>query len=143
MPPDSEHTLVIKNVTILDFASLTTHKNRNLLIKDNRIAWIGDSDTEPSSAASGPSVLGPSGESETIDAGGLYLVPGFVNTHAHTAMTLLRGVAEDTNVYNWFNKPLIIFICHTSSSLSTCIQHMFKFIYYQVSKSNGKLLYLT
>jgi len=36
----------------------------------------------------------PAGEEE-IDASGLYLIPGLVNAYCHTAMTLLRGSAED------------------------------------------------
>jgi 5-methylthioadenosine/S-adenosylhomocysteine deaminase len=30
-------------------------------------------------------------------------VPGFVNTHAHSAMGLFRGVAEDVPIEEWFN----------------------------------------
>lgn len=40
---------------------------------------------------------------EVIDASGLVLVPGFVNTHCHAAMTLLRGAAEDVTVRAWFD----------------------------------------
>ncbi len=32
---------------------------------------------------------------EVLDAGGGLILPGFVNTHTHLAMSLLRGVAED------------------------------------------------
>jgi len=32
---------------------------------------------------------------EEIDASGFALVPGFVNTHTHVAMSLLRGIADD------------------------------------------------
>ncbi|SPH23324.1 5-methylthioadenosine/S-adenosylhomocysteine deaminase [Defluviimonas aquaemixtae] len=45
--------------------------------------------------------LGPSAEArrvraaETIDAGGGFVLPGFVNTHCHAAMTLFRGLADD------------------------------------------------
>ncbi len=40
---------------------------------------------------------------EVIDARGLVLLPGFVNTHCHAAMTLLRGAAEDVTVRAWFD----------------------------------------
>ncbi len=40
---------------------------------------------------------------EVIDARGLVLLPGFINTHCHAAMTLLRGAAEDVTVRAWFD----------------------------------------
>lgn len=44
-----------------------------------------------------------------IDGSGKYIIPGLVNAHAHTAMTLLRGVAEDVSVDDWFNKYIWIY----------------------------------
>ncbi len=41
---------------------------------------------------------------ETIDAAGLVAIPGLINCHAHGAMTLFRGIAEDVPVHDWFNK---------------------------------------
>jgi 5-methylthioadenosine/S-adenosylhomocysteine deaminase len=43
------------------------------------------------------------GTTEVIDATGLVAMPGFVNTHCHAAMTLLRGAAEDVTVKAWFD----------------------------------------
>ncbi len=43
------------------------------------------------------------GATEVIDATGLVAIPGFVNTHCHAAMTLLRGAAEDVTVKAWFD----------------------------------------
>jgi 5-methylthioadenosine/S-adenosylhomocysteine deaminase len=40
---------------------------------------------------------------EVIDAHGLVLLPGFINTHCHAAMTMLRGAAEDVTVRAWFD----------------------------------------
>ncbi len=36
-----------------------------------------------------------------IDAGNKALVPGFVNTHTHAAMTLFRGYADDIPLQTW------------------------------------------
>lgn len=36
-----------------------------------------------------------------IDVGGNLLMPGFVNAHSHSPMTLLRGVADDMNLKEW------------------------------------------
>ncbi|MCI4354290.1 MAG: amidohydrolase family protein [Thermoplasmata archaeon] len=35
---------------------------------------------------------------EEVDASGFAIVPGFVNTHAHVAMSLLRGIADDRDL---------------------------------------------
>jgi len=39
----------------------------------------------------------------TIDGRGKALLPGFVNTHTHAAMTLLRGYADDMNLQEWLS----------------------------------------
>ncbi len=41
------------------------------------------------------------GEFETIDANGKYVIPGFINMHTHSAMTLMRGVKEDAPLQSW------------------------------------------
>lgn len=38
---------------------------------------------------------------KVIDVNGNVLMPGFVNAHAHTAMTLLRGVKDDVPLQEW------------------------------------------
>lgn len=38
---------------------------------------------------------------ETIDAKGLWVLPGLVNTHNHLAMTLLRGYGDDLPLEEW------------------------------------------
>ncbi len=39
--------------------------------------------------------------SEVVDCGGKVLMPGFVNTHTHVPMTLLRGLADDLRLDVW------------------------------------------
>lgn len=38
---------------------------------------------------------------ETINANGKAVLPGFVNTHTHAAMTLFRGIADDRDLMDW------------------------------------------
>lgn len=38
-----------------------------------------------------------------IDCKGKALMPGFVNTHCHLAMSLFRGIGENTNFNNWWH----------------------------------------
>ena len=46
------------------------------------------------------------GARETLDAGGGLIVPGFVNTHTHLAMVLLRGYAEDLPLRTWLEEHI-------------------------------------
>ncbi|MEF3274247.1 MAG: amidohydrolase [Chloroflexus sp.] len=40
---------------------------------------------------------------ETLNGEGHIAIPGLINSHAHTAMSLFRGVAEDVPIEEWFN----------------------------------------
>ncbi len=49
----------------------------------------------------------PKENEEVIDLSGKIITPGFVNTHTHVAMSLLRGYAEDLSFNDWlFNRIL-------------------------------------
>ena len=39
-----------------------------------------------------------------IDASGALVMPGLINGHAHAAMSLFRGVADDLSLDDWLNK---------------------------------------
>jgi 5-methylthioadenosine/S-adenosylhomocysteine deaminase len=41
-----------------------------------------------------------------LDAEGGIILPGFVNTHTHLAMTLLRGLADDLPLIEWLEKHI-------------------------------------
>ena len=41
-----------------------------------------------------------------LDAGGGLILPGFVNTHTHLAMTLLRGFADDLLLQEWLSQHI-------------------------------------
>jgi 5-methylthioadenosine/S-adenosylhomocysteine deaminase len=56
-------------------------------------------------AAIGPEVTALPGE-ETIDAGGMPLVPALVNGHTHAAMTLFRGYGGDLPLMRWLNEKI-------------------------------------
>ncbi len=38
---------------------------------------------------------------ETLDASGCLVMPGLINAHAHTAMTIFRGVSDDLPLKQW------------------------------------------
>jgi 5-methylthioadenosine/S-adenosylhomocysteine deaminase len=43
---------------------------------------------------------------EIVDAAGHIVMPGFFNAHTHSAMTLLRGYAEDLPLERWLNERI-------------------------------------
>ena len=60
---------------------------------DGRIAWVG-------AAADAPATDAP-----VINLGGL-LMPGLVNTHAHTPMTLVRGAGDGLPLMAWLTEVM-------------------------------------
>ncbi len=76
--------ILIKNCTL-------NGKATDLLIKGRRIAAIGTNLTAGDGA-------------KVIDGSGKAVLPPFYNTHAHSAMTLLRGYADDMELFKWLNE---------------------------------------
>lgn len=73
-------------------------------IRDGRIAEIGPD---------------PQGTwDRTIDAGGDFLIPGFVQTHIHLCQTLFRGYADDLRLMEWLRTRVWpMEAAHTPASL--------------------------
>ena len=86
--------MIIKNTTILNFKDLSVKEDVDVLIEGNRIKRIGKN---------------LNSDREVIDGSKFYLTPGITNCHAHVAMTLLRGSAEDTTTFDWFNKHIWVY----------------------------------
>jgi len=59
-------------------------------VRDGRIVSIG---AEPAER-----------HDTTIDAGGAYLLPGFIQTHVHLCQTLFRGHADDMPLLDWLKR---------------------------------------
>lgn len=79
---------VIKNAIIVTInKDNEIIKNGQVEIEDNLITYVGSE---------------RSADGEVIDAKGNIIMPGFVNTHCHLAMTLFRGYAENSNFNNWW-----------------------------------------
>ncbi|MFA4983152.1 MAG: amidohydrolase [Candidatus Micrarchaeia archaeon] len=74
--------LLIKGATLL------SGKKSDILIEGNIITKIA-----PSISAS----------ADKIDAKGKLAIPGFVNSHMHAGMTLLRGICEDRKLSDWLS----------------------------------------
>lgn len=59
-------------------------------IQDSRIKSLGLVDDAPD-------------EGKRIDYGNAAIIPGFINSHTHAAMALLRGVADDLPLDDWLD----------------------------------------
>ncbi|KAJ9134641.1 Amidohydrolase 1 [Pleurostoma richardsiae] len=64
--------------------------NGSILIQGSRITHVS---SKP------PSSLPPG--TRTISLPGRIIIPGLINTHAHLAQSILRGLAEDLPLHNW------------------------------------------
>jgi 5-methylthioadenosine/S-adenosylhomocysteine deaminase len=62
----------------------------DLLVRDGQIAAVGD--------------RGSAAADESVDASGFAIVPGFVNTHAHVAMSPLRAFADDRDLSGFLER---------------------------------------
>ncbi len=78
---------LIKNVNIVNAENIL--KNTNIIINGKYIEKITD--------------IIPDGEFEIIDGGGGIAIPGLVNAHTHSPMTLLRNYADGYNLQVWLN----------------------------------------
>ena len=61
-----------------------------LMVEDDRIVYCGPHDQAWLAKCS-----------ETVDYEGAWIMPGLVNCHTHSAMTLLRGIRDDRNLHEW------------------------------------------
>ena len=67
--------------------------------RDDKISFVGTSD-EAASADSKESF------DREIDCHGNLLMPGFKNAHTHSAMTLMRSLADDLPTQEWLNNQI-------------------------------------
>ncbi len=73
--------------------SFVTVKNGYLGIEGSRIDYISD--------------LPPQKQYDTVkDMPGKLLMPGLINCHGHSAMTLLRGVGSDLSLHDWLEREM-------------------------------------
>lgn len=55
---------------------------------------------------------------ETVEAGNLVALPGFVQTHIHLCQTLFRGLADDLELLDWLKLRIMPFeAAHSASSM--------------------------
>ncbi len=87
--------MLFKNIAVLD-DRFKLRENGYVGVKDGVIGYIGDQMPEEAFG-------------EEYDGRGKLLMSGFVNAHAHTPMTLLRGYGENLNLSDWLNTRIFPF----------------------------------
>src|SRR5438132_3871412 len=99
-------SILIKNGTVVTMDKSDAIVQGDVLIRDGRIVEVGEAIT--------------AGVDETIDAHGLALLPGFVQTHVHLCQTLFRGAADDLALIDWLRKRIWpMEAAHTEESIYT------------------------
>ncbi len=87
--------MLFENMTLIDH-HMQVLENQYVGIAGDRIAYLG-------------------GQRPEADYGEIYrgegklLIPGLVNSHAHTPMTLLRGYGENMALQDWLNQKIFPF----------------------------------
>ena len=89
MPTHSPATL-IRNASIVTMNDRLDIVEGAVLVRDGRIVSVG---AEPETDGL-----------RVIEAGGGYLLPGFIQTHIHLCQTLFRGSADDMPLLDWLQK---------------------------------------
>lgn len=85
---------LFKNAKILKLEKEKGFMCGNVVVENDIITYVGEK--EPTIQVD-----------QVIDVCGNILMPGFVNTHAHTAMTILRGIKDDATLQNWLYDNII------------------------------------
>ena len=83
--------LLLKNLTVVTMDDENTVlTDACIAVRDGKIAYIG-------------AELPQEEAKRTIDGKGKIAMPGLINTHAHAAMSLMRGYADDYVLQEWLN----------------------------------------
>lgn len=86
--------LLLKNLMILPMEKEAVIECGYIVIQDNLISEIGRGE------------ISDGAYDRVIDGAGKVALPGFINTHTHAAMTLLRGYADDLPLMEWLNNKI-------------------------------------
>jgi 5-methylthioadenosine/S-adenosylhomocysteine deaminase len=88
--------ILIKNIDEIHSSGTKVRQEQFILIEDNKIKRI-DKMTKIDEI---------SDYDRIIDADGMIALPGFINTHTHAAMTLMRAYADDMPLDQWLQNKI-------------------------------------
>lgn len=85
--------ILIKNATVLDMVGLSPNiEKKDILIEEKIISKIDDKIEED--------------VDKVIEAKDMIVMPGFVNTHTHLAMSIFRGYKNDVKLVDWLQNAI-------------------------------------
>ena len=84
--------ILIRNIDIITSSDAPVIRGADIGIKGNMIQFISENGVPP------PDGFVPD---RILSGAGRLAIPGLVNAHCHTAMTLLRGYADDMDLETW------------------------------------------
>ena len=87
--------ILIKNIAEIYTMDNKVIKDGYIIIENNKISEVGSYIYEDNN-----------NYDKIIDAQDMIALPGFVNTHTHSAMTLLRGYADDLPLDKWLKEKI-------------------------------------
>ena len=87
--------MLFSDITILD-KNFEVREHMFVGIKDKTIAYVGAAEPKEDFGS-------------VYNGRGKLLMPAFYNAHTHSAMTLLRGYAENMNLQDWLNTKIFPF----------------------------------
>jgi len=108
--PGGHHRTLIANGTVV------TMDSARRVLTAAAVEVEGDSivAVHPDSRAAARAFAG-----EIVDATGLTVIPGFVQTHVHLCQTLFRGLADDLDLIDWLRLRIFPFeAAHTAASMA-------------------------
>ena len=88
---------ILKNPYILKSADSEIQK-KSIVLKEDEIFEIIDFGNISESIKK---------DSEIIDLEGKLILPGFINTHSHSVMSLFKGMADDVDFETWLFKNML------------------------------------
>lgn len=102
-------TLLIRGATILTMNESLDVLSGDVFVREGRIVAVGD--------------VGDVHADRTLNAGGNFLLPGFIQTHIHLCQTLFRGYADDLTLLDWLKLRIWpMEAAHTPASLAAAAQ---------------------
>lgn len=88
---------------LIQGATVLTMEGHDSVINDGEIAIAADRIISVGKRGSAPADFEAA---RVIDGSGMVAMPGFVNCHTHSAMTLLRSYADDMPLMKWLNEKI-------------------------------------
>ncbi|RUM46737.1 MAG: amidohydrolase [Desulfocapsa sp.] len=94
-PPAQPSKILIHNVSLVTEPATALLHDQWLLLQDNIIHSFGKMEDVPRTE-----------DVQHIDGSGKLAMPGLINAHNHSAMTLFRGMADDLDLGEWLNEHI-------------------------------------